>query len=179
MTFIDDSPPLQTWGPGNTVVDHESESDRSCGRVVLGTSTGDLYVFLQRGVRLIPREVCLQQLILAVLEQLMPIDFLVLRFLYNKEAWLGVIICLGYFLSKVPCLTTAVGGPLRLILNAWRLIDTLRAMNVTRESDIKLLIHLFSASEKRLYLCRAASGRTNCLRHGVVCGRHEETRSKG
>lgn len=60
VTFIDDSPPLQTWGPGNAVVDHENESDRSCGRVVLGTSAGDLYVFLQRGVRLIPREVCLQ-----------------------------------------------------------------------------------------------------------------------
>ena len=57
MTFIDDSPPLQTWGSGNVVVDSKDESDRSSGRAVLGTATGDLYVFVQRGVRLIPREV--------------------------------------------------------------------------------------------------------------------------
>lgn len=56
MAFIDDSPPLQTWGPGNMVVDSEDESDRSSGRAVLGTAAGDLYVFIQRGVRLIPRE---------------------------------------------------------------------------------------------------------------------------
>lgn len=57
MTFIDDSPPLQTWGAKNTVVDSLEESDRSSGRVVLGTAAGDLYIFIQRGVRLIPREV--------------------------------------------------------------------------------------------------------------------------
>ena len=57
VTFIDDSPPLQTWGRGNVVVDSKNESDRSSGRAVLGTSTGDLYVFVQRGVRLVPREV--------------------------------------------------------------------------------------------------------------------------
>ena len=56
VTFIDDSPPLQTWGPGDAVMDHEEESDRSSGRAVLGTAAGDLYVFIQRGVRLIPRE---------------------------------------------------------------------------------------------------------------------------
>lgn len=57
LTFIDDSPPLQTWGANNTVVDSLQESDRCSGRVVLGTAAGDLYVFIQRGVRLIPREV--------------------------------------------------------------------------------------------------------------------------
>lgn len=57
LTFIDDSPPLQTWGRGNVVVDSKNESDRSSGRAVLGTATGDLYVFVQRGVRLVPREV--------------------------------------------------------------------------------------------------------------------------
>lgn len=57
VTFIDDSPPLQTWGANNTVVDSSEESDRSSGRVVLGTAAGDLYIFIQRGVRLIPREV--------------------------------------------------------------------------------------------------------------------------
>lgn len=57
MTFIDDSPPLQTWGANNTVVESAEESDRSSGRVVLGTAAGDLYIFIQRGVRLIPREV--------------------------------------------------------------------------------------------------------------------------
>lgn len=57
VTFIDDSPPLQTWGANNTVVDSLEESDRSSGRVVLGTAAGDLYIFIQRGVRLIPREV--------------------------------------------------------------------------------------------------------------------------
>lgn len=57
MTFIDDSPPLQTWGANNTVVENLEESDRSSGRVVLGTAAGDLYIFIQRGVRLIPREV--------------------------------------------------------------------------------------------------------------------------
>lgn len=57
MTFIDDSPPLQTWGKDNVVVDSDDESDRSSGRAVLGTATGSLYVFVQRGVRLIPREV--------------------------------------------------------------------------------------------------------------------------
>eukprot|EP00752_Nemacystus_decipiens_P018632 g16706.t1 len=56
VTFIDDSPPLQTWGANNTVVDSLEESDRSSGRVVLGTAAGDLYIFIQRGVRLIPRE---------------------------------------------------------------------------------------------------------------------------
>lgn len=57
MTFIDDSPPLQTWGANDTVIDSLEESDRSSGRVVLGTAAGDLYIFIQRGVRLIPREV--------------------------------------------------------------------------------------------------------------------------
>ena len=57
MTFIDDSPPLQTWGANNTVVESTEESDRSSGRAVLGTAAGDLYIFIQRGVRLIPREV--------------------------------------------------------------------------------------------------------------------------
>lgn len=56
MTFIDDSPRLQTWGTKNKVVDSLEESDRSSGRVVLGTTAGDLYVFIQRGIRLIPRE---------------------------------------------------------------------------------------------------------------------------
>lgn len=57
MAFIDDSPPLQKWDSGGEVVDVHDESDRSSGRVVLGTATGDLYVFLQSGVRLVPREV--------------------------------------------------------------------------------------------------------------------------
>lgn len=58
MTFIDDSPLLQTWGGNNAVIDSpDNESDRTSGRVVLGTAAGDLYVFIQRGVRLIPREV--------------------------------------------------------------------------------------------------------------------------
>lgn len=56
MAFIDDSPPLQTWGTKCKVVDSLDESDRSSGRVVLGTAAGDLYVFIQRGIRLIPRE---------------------------------------------------------------------------------------------------------------------------
>lgn len=57
MTFIDDSPTLQKWNPEGKVYASENESDRSTGRVVLGTATGDLYVFIQRGIRLIPREV--------------------------------------------------------------------------------------------------------------------------
>ncbi|CAN0392359.1 unnamed protein product, partial [Ectocarpus sp. 12 AP-2014] len=56
LTFIDDSPPLQTWGKNNKVIDSLEESDRSSGRAVLGTAIGDLYIFIQRGVRLIPRE---------------------------------------------------------------------------------------------------------------------------
>lgn len=58
MTFIDDSPLLRTWGANNAVIDSpDSESDRTSGRVVLGTAAGDLYVFIQRCIRLIPREV--------------------------------------------------------------------------------------------------------------------------
>lgn len=59
LTFIDDSPPLQTWGKNNKVIESLEESDRSSGRAVLGTAIGDLYIFIQRGVRLIPREVCI------------------------------------------------------------------------------------------------------------------------
>lgn len=58
MTFVDDSPPLQRWGREGQVVDCEyGESDRSSGRIVIGTSQGDIYVFVQRPVRLVPREV--------------------------------------------------------------------------------------------------------------------------
>ncbi|CAN0490421.1 unnamed protein product, partial [Ectocarpus sp. 12 AP-2014] len=47
LTFIDDSPPLQTWGKNNKVIDSLEESDRSSGRAVLGTAIGDLYIFIQ------------------------------------------------------------------------------------------------------------------------------------
>ncbi|CAM9993496.1 unnamed protein product, partial [Discosporangium mesarthrocarpum] len=56
VTFIDDSPPRREWGPGGEVVEAPLVSDRCKGRVVVGTSDGDIYVFNQRPVRLVPRE---------------------------------------------------------------------------------------------------------------------------